>query len=151
MRLPVSLAVCILMDIFAFAGTTCIDEIASALPVKDGSQIVIDGKLDDWDRSGAVLCWNAAELADKQNAAVYFMYDVTNLYIAAEMALYDHEATNENRPQDRYWRGDLIQVRLSTDRSLPYPLPQLDFKLTVIGQPAPAKVWVDAVEFTLRP
>ena len=78
------------------------------------------------------------------------MYDVTNLYIAAEMALYDHEATNENRPQDRYWREDLIQVRLSTDRSLPYPLPQLDFKLTVIGQPAPAKVWVDAVEFTLR-
>ncbi len=124
MRLPVSLAVCMLMDIFAFAGTTCIDGIASALPVKDGSQIVIDGKLDDWDRSGAVLCWNAAELADKQNAAVYFMYDVTNLYIAAEMALYDHEATNENRPQDRYWRGDLIQVRLSTDRSLPYPLPQ---------------------------
>jgi hypothetical protein len=60
MRQPVSLAVCILMDIFAFAGTTCIDGIASVLSVKDGSQIVIDGKLDDWDRSGAVLCFRKA-------------------------------------------------------------------------------------------
>ena len=42
------------------------------------------------------------------------------------------------------------------DNAIPFTLPegaasvQLDFKLTVIGQPAPAKVWVDAVEFTLR-
>ena len=117
------LAFWMFLSVAASGGTTCTDGIASALPAGDGAAISIDGKLDDWDRSGAVLCWNVAELADRQNAAIYFMYDETNLYIAAEMALYDHEATNENRPQDRYWRGDLVQVRLSTDQSLPYPLP----------------------------
>ena len=46
--------------------------------------------------------------------------------------------------------------RLDGDDAVSFTLPegaasvQLDFKLTVIGQPVPAKVWVDAVEFTLR-
>ena len=106
------------------AGTTCYDGVASALPLADGRKVVVDGLLGEWDRSGAVLCWNAAELAEEQNAAIYFMYDSSYLYIGVEMSLYDHEVTNDNRPQDRFWRGDLVQVRLSTDRSLPYPLPR---------------------------
>lgn len=111
------LAVC------ASAGTTCRNGIASAVPLPGGRAPVIDGALNDWDLSGAILCWNAEEFADRQNATLYFMYDEHNLYCAAQMSLHDHEATNEHRPQDRYWRGDLIQIRLSTDRTLPYPLP----------------------------
>lgn len=49
----------------AFAGTTCRDGVAKALPTKGGTPPVIDGRLDDWDRSGAILCWNAEELADR--------------------------------------------------------------------------------------
>ena len=111
------------MPLCVEAGTSCLDGIAKAMPTPGGCPPAIDGRLDDWDRSGAVLCWNAEEFAETQNATLYFMYDATNLYFAVEMSLHDHELANENRPQDRYWRGDLVQLRLSTDRSLPYPLP----------------------------
>ena len=110
----------------AVAGTTCRDGVARAIPVADGRAPVIDGRLDDWDKSGAVLCWNAEVYADRQNATLYIQYDAENLYFAAEMGLFDHDNTNPNRPEDRYWNGDLIQLRLSTDRALPYPLPARD-------------------------
>lgn len=112
----------------AFAGTTCRDGVAKAVPVKDGKPPVIDGRLDDWDRSAAILCWNAEEFADRQNATIHFMYDEANLYLAAEMNLFDHDVHNENRPEDRYWQGDLIQLRLCTDKGIPYPLPPLNRK-----------------------
>lgn len=107
-----------------WAGTSCRDGVASAVPLPGGRAPVIDGKLDDWDRSGAVLCWNAEERADRENATLYFMYDATNLYLACEMRFDGRGPRNESRPQDRYWFGDLVQLRLSTDRTLPYPLPQ---------------------------
>ena len=106
----------------ASAGTSCRDGVAKALPTKDGRAPVIDGRLDDWDRSGAVLCWNAEQFADRQNCTLYFMYDADNLYLGAEMGLFDHDPKNENRPEDRYWQGDLIQLRLCTDPALGYPL-----------------------------
>ncbi len=107
----------------AFAGNNCHDGVAKALPVKDGAAPAIDGSLADWDLTAPVLCWNADEFADQQNAALYFMYDKSFLYFGAEMALFDHDATNENRPEDRFWDGDALQLRLSTDKSLPFPLP----------------------------
>lgn len=126
-RISCSVAVT-LLSCLAFAGTTCRDGVAKALPTKGGVPPVIDGTLDDWDRSGAILCWNAEELADRQNATLYIMYDETNLYFAAEMNLFDHDVHNENRPEDRYWQGDLIQLRLCTDRKIPYPMPPLNRK-----------------------
>jgi hypothetical protein len=108
----------------ASGGTSCLDGVAAALPLKDGRAPVIDGRLDDWDRSGAVLAWNAEELAESENVALFFMYDEANFYVGAEMALGDHDNTNENRPQDRYWQGDLVQIRICTDPSLPHPLPR---------------------------
>ena len=107
-----------------WAGTSCRNGEANALPLPDGVAPAIDGCLDDWDKSGAVLCWNTEEFADRENATLYFMYDMSNLYFACEMRFDGRSAKNENRPQDRYWFGDLVQLRLSTDKSLPYPLPQ---------------------------
>ena len=101
----------------------CTSGIADAVPVKDGKAPVIDGRLDDWDLSGEEVCWIADLLAEEQNCKLNFMYDDAALYVGVRMALYDHEYTNENRPGDRYWHGDLIQLRYSTDKSLPFPLP----------------------------
>ena len=94
-----------------------------ALPLPEGKPPVIDGDLSDWDLSGAESCWIADELADRQYATVYFMYDDDALYFAADMGLLDHDITNDNRAQDRFWAGDCLQLRLCTDPPIPYPLP----------------------------
>ena len=105
------------------AADFCTSGIANAVPVKDGTAPVIDGRLDDWDLSGEEVTWIADLLAEDQHCRLNFMYDDAALYVGVRMALYDHELTNGNRPEDRYWLGDLVQLRLSTDRTLPYPLP----------------------------
>jgi len=106
----------------AWAGNLCPDGIADAVPLRDGRTPVIDGKLDDWDLSAEEPCWNAEQYADRQYAILAFMYDEANFYISARMGLYDHAYVNDNRPGDRYWQGDLVQVRLCTDPTEPHPL-----------------------------
>ena len=113
---------------------SCPDGTASAVPVKDGRPPVIDGSLDDWDLSGGVSVWIADELADRQHCRVSFMYDDDNFYVAARMALMDHELRNDCRPLDKYWFGDNICLHYCTDRSLPFPLPG---KFAADGGPSP--------------
>ena len=105
-----------------YAGNLCSDGIANAVPLKDGKAPVIDGCLDDWDLSAAEPCWNAEQYADEQYAVLAFMYDEDYFYVAVKMGLYDHEYTNPNRPADRYWNGDAVQVRLCTDPAMPHPV-----------------------------
>ena len=107
----------------AFAGTSCRDGVAAAVVAE--SAPVIDGDLSDWDRSAPVLVWNAEERAEVENATLYFMHDEANLYVAYDMTLPDGRMPeNPNRPQDRYWRGDLVQLRLCTDPAIGWPLPK---------------------------
>ena len=121
---------CVTLSFHAmFAGTSCKDGIAKAVWCGDNqsgqaSLPVIDGSLSDWDRSAPVLCWNAEERAEQENATLYFMYNEDNLYIAYEMMLPGGRGPeNRNRPQDRFWFGDVVQLRLCTDKSLGWPLP----------------------------
>ncbi len=107
----------------AFAGTTCTDGVMHARPVKDGKAPIIDGKLDDWDLSGVVRCWNAEAYSESQNCSLALMYDEEGLYLGYKMTLPGRAAYNPNRPQDRYWLGDLVQFRLCLDPKIPYPLP----------------------------
>jgi hypothetical protein len=107
-----------------YGATTCENGIMNAIPLESGKTLNIDGDLSDWDLSGVESAWIADELADVQVCNLYMMYDNQFLYVASDMKLYDHEYTNPNRPEDRYWRGDLLQLRLSTDKSLPWPLPR---------------------------
>ena len=86
--------------------------------------LVIDGDLLDWNRSAPVLIWNAEEFAETENATLYFMHDEVNLYVAVEMTLLGGRSPkNENRPSDRFWVGDLVQLRLCTDPAIGWPLP----------------------------
>lgn len=110
----------------ALAGNMCPDGIAYAVPLKDGKAPVIDGCLDDWDLSAAEPSWNAEQYADEQYAKIAFMYDDDFFYVGVDMGLYDHEYTNPNRPADRFWNGDVIQVRICTDPKLPHPLPRVE-------------------------
>ena len=110
----------------ASAGNMCPDGTAHAVPLKDGRAPVIDGNLDDWDLSGEEPCWNAEQLADEQYAKIAFMYDDDFFYVSVRMGLYDHEYTNPNRPEDRFWNGDVVQVRICTDPSLGHPLPKVE-------------------------
>ena len=116
---------CAVFSIAAFAGTSCKDGVAKAVAVERAP--VIDGDLSDWDCSAPVLCWNAEERAEEENATLFFLYDETNLYAACNMTLADGRMSeNRNRPQDRYWLGDILQLRLCTDKSLGWPLPNRD-------------------------
>lgn len=94
-----------------------------ARPLKDGRAPVIDGNFDDWDLSGVVRCWNAEAYAETQNCSLAMMYDDEALYLAIQMIFTGREALNPNRPQDRYWWGDLVQFRLCVDPKMPHPLP----------------------------
>ena len=111
------------------ADTSCRDGVAKAVWCGETADWgvrapAIDGDLSDWNCSEPVLAWNAEETADVENCTLFFMYDEANFYIAYEMALPGGRMPeNTNRPQDRYWRGDLVQVRLCTDKSVGWPLP----------------------------
>ena len=106
----------------AFAGTSCRDGVAAAIMADCAP--VIDGDLSDWNRSAPVLVWNAEEFAETENATLYFMYDEANLYVAYAMTLMSGRSPkNENRPLDRIWVGDLVQMRLCTDPAIGWPLP----------------------------
>lgn len=111
----------------ASALTTCADGVFHA--PEAATPPAIDGDLADWpNKAGGESCWIADEMRDVQRCTVWMMHDASNLYFAADMLLGDHDATNVNRPMDRYWRGDLLQLRLSTDKSLGHPLPQANRK-----------------------
>lgn len=87
--------------------------------------VAIDGLLTDWDTSGEFFTYRFDDQKDKYAFRGYMMYDAQNLYLAAHvvdsspmMNMYnpDAEATVA-------WRGDCLQVRLSTDPQLGWPLP----------------------------
>ena len=117
------LTAAVLPILSTFAGTTCTDGVMRARPLKDGRPPVIDGRFDDWDLSGVVRCWNAEAYAETQNCSLALMHDDEALYLAVEMAFAGRDALNPNRPQDRYWWGDLVQFRLCVDPKMPHPLP----------------------------
>ena len=127
----------------AFAGTSCRDGVATA--VAAGRAPVIDGDLSDWNRSAPVLVWRADLDAETENATLYFMHDEANFYIAYEMTLPGGRSPkNENRPCDRYWRGDIVQVRLCTDKSIGWPLPnRKDLRLKKNPRVTCVNLWRD--------
>ena len=118
--------VCVAMSTLAanalVAGTSCRDGVAAAVATEHAP--VIDGDLSDWNLSAPVLVWNAEELAETENATIFFMHDTTNFYVGYEMTLSGGRMPkNENRPSDRFWMGDLVQIRLCSDPEIGWPLP----------------------------
>ena len=81
--------------------------------------VVIDGRLDDWDLSGAVLqCYDVETLRDVYSAEIAMMYDADHLYVALHWKS-RNPMSNSHDPHyqaSKGWAGYCVQLRIKTDR-----------------------------------
>jgi hypothetical protein len=88
-----------------------------AVPVP--GKVVIDGKLDDWDLSGAVLqCYDTDTLQDVYSGTIAMMHDADAFYLAIH---WKDPIPMGNSHDPHYqaakgWAGDCVQLRVKTDR-----------------------------------
>lgn len=94
----------------------------TAVPIKEGKAPVVDGDLADWDLSAMEPVYISEQGARAMNAEWAFMYDDEALYLAARVAMPGRRYHNPNNPQDAFWSGDILQVRMGSDPSLEFPL-----------------------------
>lgn len=92
----------------------------TAVPAKPG--IVIDGDLSDWDLSAQEPVYISAQTAGTMNVEWAAMYDQEALYLSARVTMPGREYHNPSNPQDGFWWSDCLQVRLTSDPALPFPL-----------------------------
>ncbi|HSI83249.1 MAG TPA: hypothetical protein VK970_05670 [Candidatus Methylacidiphilales bacterium] len=109
------------MSIHAWAVDFCGGQV-SAVPVKNGKAPVIDGDLKDWDLSAQEPVYISEQTARTMNGDWAFMYDDDAFYIAAKVSMPGRPYSNVNNPQDAFWSGDILQVRMSSDPAAKYPL-----------------------------
>ena len=84
-------------------------------------QVTIDGKLDDWDLSGQILCcYDLARLEKSHSVRAAAMYDSQNLYLAFHFKdatpMINHIDPQGDPPGG--WKADGVQVRIKADRAL---------------------------------
>ena len=86
--------------------------------------ITIDGRLDDWADAPGFVAWLGGDESAAESVAGRMMYDADRLYIAARVTDPAPLASRVNSAidPDDGWRGGAIQVRLSTDRRLGWPI-----------------------------
>jgi hypothetical protein len=92
-----------------------------AVPTPAGRAPVIDGRLDDWDLSAAEPMWLNPELADLYSARVAIMYDRDALYLGGAVQLPERGIQNPHGPNEAFWNGDVIQIRIIADPAEPWP------------------------------
>ncbi|HEY3329576.1 MAG TPA: hypothetical protein VGK19_06105 [Capsulimonadaceae bacterium] len=95
-----------------------------AVPTPGGKAPVIDGNLNDWDLSAAEPTWISAQTAGKMNASAAIEYDDDAIYVSAHVKIPGDKFSNVNDPVDPYWIGDEVELRLSSDPSLKFPIQQ---------------------------
>lgn len=98
------------------------DGLMFAVPTKGGVAPVIDGDLKDFDLSGAEPMWISPQTIGQLRANVALMYDADALYLGATVSLPNRGIKNPNNPTDAFWNGDVLELRLAADPTLPAPL-----------------------------
>lgn len=91
--------------------------------------IVVDGSLAEWDLGRSLAMTYSDSLAPRFTASLALAYDDDALYVAAHI-VDDSPLVNQHDPlvdPERGWSGDALQIRMSTDASLPWPLPASGF------------------------
>jgi len=85
-------------------------------------RITIDGKLDDWDLSGAVEMYMSEPTRHKYACHGACMYDEKFLYVAAHV-IDPTPISNVHRwPSSQGWSSDSVQVRICADPDHPWPV-----------------------------
>lgn len=79
----------------------------------------IDGRLNDWDLSGSILCcYDLARLRNTHSVRAAAMYDARYLYLCFHFndrtPLVNH--IDPRQEPDGGWKADAVQVRIQTDR-----------------------------------
>jgi len=87
------------------------------------AEVTIDGRLDDWDLSGAIESFVMAETRENQTARFALMYDADALFIGVTVRdptpLINHrDPVTEG---DMGWDGDALQFRIGVNPSDHYP------------------------------
>jgi len=88
------------------------------------AEVQIDGRLADWDRSGMFTSRLREPFGRQYYVEGAMMYDEKHLYIGAHIgdpAPMRNVISPEMEPE-MYWKGGGLQVRLSTDPNLGWPL-----------------------------
>ena len=100
-----------------------------AIAVLAPRAVKLDGDLKEWDLSGALDSAYEPALAPKYSGRFAFMFDANALYLGAHI-VDDTPLQNAHDPQierDNSWDGDALQVRLTADPAMPYPLTASNF------------------------
>lgn len=113
----------------------------SAVPVKAGKAPTIDGDLKDFDLSGAEPAWISTQTIGQYNANLALMYDEDALYLGARLSLPNRDLHNPNNPIDAFWNGDVLELRLASDPSLPAPLDPADARVKSSKQIIHITLW----------
>jgi hypothetical protein len=86
--------------------------------------VTIDGRLDDWSAAGAFFSTRDGTADDAERVEGRMMFDAEHLYIAAHVG--DpaplRNVIDPALDADAAWRGGGLQVRLSTDRAMGWPV-----------------------------
>jgi hypothetical protein len=120
------LAACVVMGVTASAQENGNGRHSRMFAVPAPGPVKVDGKLDDWDRSGELKTYVMAATSDQQFGKLAVMYDADALYLGGEvrkmLPMMNRHAPESNG--DRAWDADSLQFRLSLDPELGYPLPR---------------------------
>ncbi len=79
-------------------------------------KVSVDGRLNEWDRSGQIfLCTDLELQKERRSAHAMGMYDSEALYLALDVRDPTplHNPVNPNEQPGQGWRGDCLQVRLA--------------------------------------
>ena len=106
-------------------------------------KVAVDGKLGDWDMSGALTVYVMAATKDVQSGRIAVMYDDQALYLGAEV----RDPTpmmNRHAPEaegDSAWDADSFQFRLVLDPAIGYPVAAYNWEQTKNDQLVHLLLW----------
>ncbi len=86
--------------------------------------VIVDGKIDDWDLSaGVFVCSDVENLRDKMAVWIHAMYDADNLYVLARWIDETPMSNPGSIAGDHGWNGDCLQLRIIADPEANNPPP----------------------------
>jgi len=103
-------------------GALAAEEPFPIVPVPSGKTVAIDGRLDDWDKSGEYgPVFLDEEIAKNYHAYFFGMYDATHLYLAGDVTDPDPMLNSGDLVSEVFWNGDSATFRfcLNSARGLP--------------------------------